>query len=52
MKMLKVIEQDSNISGSNIHPVSINEERIAGAFQQFIGQSGGLKLLHYFLEIK
>ena len=37
---VKVIDQDSNISGPNIHPVSIEPERIEGAFQQFIIRIG------------
>ena len=48
---VKVIDQDSNISGPNIHPVSIEPERIEGAFQQFIIRIG-TKTIPLFLARK
>ena len=37
---VKIVEQDSNITGKNIHPVQIAPERISGALQQFIIRVG------------
>ena len=32
---VKIVEQDSNLTGQNIHPVNISEERIEGALNSF-----------------
>ncbi len=37
---VKIVEQDSNITGKNVHPVQIAPERISGALQQFIIRVG------------
>ena len=36
----KVVEQDSKITGANIHPVKIKPEQISSALQQFIIRVG------------
>ena len=48
---VKIIEQDSNISGSNIHPVSIEPERIEGCISTIYYKIGTKQFL-YFLARK
>ena len=37
---VKSVEQDSQSTGVNSHPIKLNEERIAGAFRQFLVRVG------------
>ena len=37
---VKIVEQDSKITGANIHPVKIKPEQISSALQQFIIRIG------------
>ena len=37
---VKVVEQDSNLSGKNIHPVNISDERIEGALRLLLFRVG------------
>ena len=37
---VKAVEQDSQSTGVNTHPIKLNEERIAGAFRQFLVRVG------------
>ena len=37
---VKIVEQDSKITGANIHPVKIKPEQISSALQQFIIRVG------------